>query len=142
MLAALFARERTGSGQRVEVALHDGLLPSSPTTRRTGGPGDPADAAGERPSIDRPYQTFQAADAWINVGVGNERQWRALCAVVEKPEWLEDPRFADNAARVEHREELVPLLEEMFVARPAAEWLERSAPPGSRAGAYARWPRR
>ena len=125
ILAALLARERSGRGQRVEVALHDGLLSLLTYHAQNwwaGGP-RPARLGNAHPSI-VPYQTFQAADAWINVGVGNERQWRSLCAVVGKPEWLDDPRFASNAARVEHRAELVPLLEALFVARAAADWLD------------------
>ncbi len=124
ILAALLARERTGLGQRVEVALHDGLLSLLTYHAQNwwaGGP-RPTRLGNAHPSI-VPYQTFQAADAWINVGVGNERQWRALCGVLGRPEWVEDPRFETNAARVQHREELVPLLEAIFAGRPAAEWL-------------------
>ena len=125
ILAALLARERTGRGQRVEVALHDGLLSLLTYHAQnwwSGGP-RPSRLGNAHPSI-VPYQTFQAADAWINVGVGNERQWRSLCGVVGRPEWLDDPRFESNAARVQHREELVPLLKELFAGRSAAEWLE------------------
>ena len=125
ILAALLARERTGRGQRVEVALHDGLLSLLTYHAQnwwSGGP-RPTRLGNAHPSI-VPYQTFQAADAWINVGVGNERQWRALCGVVGHPEWVQDPRFETNAARVQHREELVPLLKELFAGRPAAKWLD------------------
>ena len=135
ILAALLARERTGLGQRVEVALHDGLLSLLTYHAQnwwSGGP-RPTRLGNAHPSI-VPYQTFQAADAWINVGVGNERQWRALCGVVGHPEWVEDPRFETNAARVEHREELVPLLKELFSGRPAAEWLDELAEAGIPSG--------
>lgn len=57
-------------------------------------------------------------------GVGNERQWQALCDLMGRPEWVDDPRFATNGARVTHRDELVPLLEELFAGRPVADWLE------------------
>ena len=135
ILAALLARERTGSGQRVEVALHDGLLSLLTYHAQnwwSGGP-RPSRLGNAHPSI-VPYQTFQAADAWINVGVGNERQWRSLCGVVGRPEWLDDPRFESNAARVQHREELVPLLKELFAGRSAAEWLEELAGAGIPSG--------
>jgi formyl-CoA transferase/CoA:oxalate CoA-transferase len=135
ILAALFARERTGRGQRVEVALHDGLLSLLTYHAQNwwaGGP-PPARLGNAHPSI-VPYQTFRAADAWINVGVGNERQWRALCGVVGKPEWVEDPRFESNGARVEHRRELVPLLEQLFASRPAADWLDALAAAGIPSG--------
>ena len=135
ILAALLARERTGEGQRVEVALHDGLLSLLTYHAQnwwSGGP-EPTRLGNAHPSI-VPYQTFRAADAWINVGVGNERQWRALCAAVERPEWLADPRFASNAARVEHRHELVTHLEELIAKRPASEWLEALAAAGIPSG--------
>ncbi|HET7693790.1 MAG TPA: CoA transferase [Gemmatimonadota bacterium] len=135
ILAALLARERSGKGQRVEVALHDGLLSLLTYHAQNwwaGGP-PPTRLGNAHPSI-VPYQTFQAADAWINVGVGNERQWRALCGVVERPEWLQDPRFETNAARVQHRTQLVPLLEEIFSARPAKVWLDAMAGAGIPSG--------
>jgi crotonobetainyl-CoA:carnitine CoA-transferase CaiB-like acyl-CoA transferase len=125
ILAALLARERTGRGQRVEVALHDGLLSLLTYHAQnlwSGGP-VPERLGNAHPSI-VPYQTFRAADAWINVGVGNERQWRSLCELIERPEWVDDPRFATNGARVSHRDALVPLLEAVFARRSAAEWLE------------------
>jgi formyl-CoA transferase/CoA:oxalate CoA-transferase len=125
ILAALFARERSGEGQRVEVALHDGLLSLLTYHAQNwwSGGAPPMRLGNAHPSI-VPYQTFRAADAWINVGVGNERQWRALCDLVGKPEWVDDPRFATNGARVTHRDELVPLLEALFAARSATEWLD------------------
>ena len=135
ILAALLARGRTGVGQRVEVALHDGLLSLLTYHAQnwwSGGP-TPTRLGNAHPSI-VPYQTFQAADAWINVGVGNERQWGALCEVVRRTEWLSDPRFASNAARVEHRSELVPLLEAIFAERPAADWLDAFSAAGIPSG--------
>ena len=125
ILAALFARERTGEGQRVEVALHDGLLSLLTYHAQNwwaGGP-RPARLGNAHPSI-VPYQTFRTADAWINVGVGNDRQWRALCEIAGRSEWIKDPRYATNGARVTHRDELVPLLEALFASRPAADWLD------------------
>ncbi|HET9332474.1 MAG TPA: CoA transferase [Gemmatimonadota bacterium] len=125
ILAALLARQRTGVGQCVEVALHDGLLSLLTYHAQNWWAGGerPARLGNAHPSI-VPYQTFRAADGWINVGVGNERQWGALCELVGKPEWRADPRYATNGARVTRRSELVPLLEAIFAARPAAEWLD------------------
>jgi crotonobetainyl-CoA:carnitine CoA-transferase CaiB-like acyl-CoA transferase len=141
ILAALLARERTGRGQRVEVALHDGLLSLLTYHAQSwwsGGP-PPARLGNAHPSI-VPYQTFQAADAWINVGVGNERQWRSFCAVIGRPDWVDDPRFETNAARVQNREELVPLLKELFATRLASEWLDALADAGIPSGRIRRVP--
>lgn len=125
ILAALLARERSGVGQRVEVALHDGLLSLLTYHAQSWWAGGerPTRLGNAHPSI-VPYQTFRAADGWINVGVGNERQWGALCELVGKPEWRADPRYATNGARVTRRAELVPQLEAIFAARPAREWLD------------------
>jgi crotonobetainyl-CoA:carnitine CoA-transferase CaiB-like acyl-CoA transferase len=135
ILAALFARERRGEGQRVEVALHDGLLSLLTYHAQNwwaGGP-EPVRLGNAHPSI-VPYQTFRAADAWINVGVGNERQWRGLCELAGRPEWIDDPRYATNAARLGHRDELVGELEALFGSRPAAEWLDALAAAGIPSG--------
>jgi crotonobetainyl-CoA:carnitine CoA-transferase CaiB-like acyl-CoA transferase len=125
ILAALLARERSGLGQRIEVALHDGLLSLLTYHAQNWWAGGerPTRLGNAHPSI-VPYQTFRASDGWINVGVGNERQWGALCELVGKPEWRADPRYATNGARVTRRSELVPLLEAIFAARPAEEWLQ------------------
>ena len=125
ILAALLARERSGAGQRVEVALHDGLLSLLTYHAQNWWVGGerPARLGNAHPSI-VPYQTFRASDGWINVGVGNERQWSTLCELLGKPEWRADPRYATNGDRVVHRDELVPLLEAAFAARSSMEWLE------------------
>ncbi|MGH7549404.1 MAG: CaiB/BaiF CoA transferase family protein [Gemmatimonadota bacterium] len=125
ILAALLVRERTGEGQRVEVALHDGLL-SLLTFHAQGwwaGGKEPTRIGNAHPSI-VPYQTFATADGWMNVGVGNERQWRHFCEAVERAGWIEDPRFRTNADRLVHREELVPLIEAILGGRSTVEWTE------------------
>jgi crotonobetainyl-CoA:carnitine CoA-transferase CaiB-like acyl-CoA transferase len=125
ILAALFERSRTGEGQKVEVALHDGLL-SLLIYHAQGwlaGGARPVRLGNAHPSI-VPYQTFPTADGWINVGVGNERQWTAFCRVIGREEWTADPRYRTNSDRVVHRGELVPALEKIFAERPATEWIE------------------
>ena len=135
ILAALLARERTGKGQRVEVALHDGLLSLLTYQAQNWWSGGerPRRLGNAHPSI-VPYQTFRAADAWINVGAANDRQWRALCEALEHTEWIDDPRFATNGDRLVHRDTLIALLQEIFAGRPAAEWLERLGQAGIPAG--------
>lgn len=125
ILAALLVRERTGQGQRVEVALHDGLLSLLTYHGQNwwAGGAIPTRLGNAHPSI-VPYQTFRASDGWINVGVGNDRQWDALCRVVERREWRDDWRYRTNGDRVMHRGELVPALETIFATKPAGEWIE------------------
>jgi crotonobetainyl-CoA:carnitine CoA-transferase CaiB-like acyl-CoA transferase len=125
ILLALYRREKTGEGERVDVALADGLLALLTYQGQmtlTGG-GRPRRLGNAHPSI-VPYQAFQARDLWINVGVGNEDIWRRFCKAIARPELQDDPRFRTNKDRVVHRSTLVPMLEQVFTARTAAEWLK------------------
>ena len=72
-----------------------------------------------------PYQPFDAADQPIIIAIGNERQFERLAAICGHPEWADDPRFADNAARVANRARLIALIADVIATRPAAEWLEQ-----------------
>jgi crotonobetainyl-CoA:carnitine CoA-transferase CaiB-like acyl-CoA transferase len=69
-----------------------------------------------------PYQAFAASDGYMMVAAGNDNLFRRLCAAVDRPSLAEDPRFRTNGDRVVHRAELVPILSEIFAARPRAEW--------------------
>ncbi len=135
LLAALRHAERTGEGQHVDIALLDtqiaalvnvasGALISGQTPKRYGN---------AHPSI-VPYQSFNAADQPFALAVGNDRQFAALCRVIDHPEWAADPRFATNPARVQHRAQLVDLLETAFSRRRAAEWVEQLLNAGIPAG--------
>lgn len=125
ILAALLVRERTGEGQRVEIALHDGLLSLLTFQAQNWWAGGkaPTRIGNAHPSI-VPYQTFPTADGWMNVGVGNEGQWKRFCEAVGRPAWLDEPRYRTNADRLVHREELVPQIEAILRGRPTAEWIE------------------
>ena len=125
--AALFARERTGEGARLEVSLFGAALASLINVAQGAlVTGNEARRYGNaHPSI-VPYQVFHAADRTFAIGSGTERHYRLLCEkVIERPELATDERFATNAARVTHREILVPMLEAIFLSKPADEWLAR-----------------
>jgi formyl-CoA transferase len=94
---------------------------------------DPPRQGNTHPNI-VPYQPFDAADQPIIIAVGNDRQFARLAEMVDEPEWVIDPRFASNGARVAHRSELVPLIAARIATRPAAEWLERLEAAGIPAG--------
>lgn len=81
-----------------------------------------------------PYQLFDAADRPLVVAVGSDPQWLACARALELPALADDPRFATNAGRVRHREELVAALGQRLVQRPAAEWLARLDAAGVPAG--------
>jgi crotonobetainyl-CoA:carnitine CoA-transferase CaiB-like acyl-CoA transferase len=123
ILAALFLRERTGQGQKIEISLFDSqlqLLANAASGALFTG-GDAPRLGNQHPNI-VPYQVFAASDARFVLAVASQTLWRHLCEALATPEWLADPRFADNAARVRNRDQLVPLLEQRFATRPFAHW--------------------
>lgn len=126
VLAALLERERTGRGRRVEVALHDAAL-SLLTYHAQGwwaGGEAPRRMGNAHPSI-VPYQSFEAADGWLNVAAGNDGQWAGLCRAVGREGWIDDPRWRSNAGRVERRDDLVARLARIFRDRSVSDWVER-----------------
>jgi crotonobetainyl-CoA:carnitine CoA-transferase CaiB-like acyl-CoA transferase len=135
ILAALHARSATGSGQRVEVSLMDSALASllNQASAHLLAGAVPGRLGNLHPSI-APYETFRAADGEFAVAVGNDAIFARLCAAVGRPELATDERFADNAARLERREELGAILEQGFAAAPSAEWVQRLSEAGVPAG--------
>jgi CoA:oxalate CoA-transferase len=71
-----------------------------------------------------PWQAFQTSDGYVVVAARDEKFWQNLCDAIGRPELKDDPRTANNTARVENREWLVSLLGEAFLTRSNAEWLE------------------
>lgn len=132
---ALLARQRTRRGQKVEVAMLDVM--ASLLTYQAGmylnAGRTPARRGNEHPSI-VPYEVFKAADGYLALGVANNSLWERCCAALERPDLAKDPRYATEAARVEHRATLVPLLNEVLGARPAEEWMKRLEAVGVPAG--------
>jgi crotonobetainyl-CoA:carnitine CoA-transferase CaiB-like acyl-CoA transferase len=135
VLAALHARSRTGEGQRVHVSLMDSAL----AALLNQGSGFlnagvvPGRLGNRHPSI-TPYETFRAADGDFAVACGNDALFRRLCAAIGRPELAEDARYADNRARLEHRDALTADLEAAFAGADAAEWVARLGEAGVPAG--------
>jgi len=127
ILSALLARERTGVGQFIDVALLDGqvawltiLAGSYFATGQC-----PPKLGNAHPNI-VPYQPFKARDKYIIVAVGTERLWERFCQALEISDTVgKDARFATNSDRLAHRAELVAMLEQIVATRDAAFWLER-----------------
>jgi crotonobetainyl-CoA:carnitine CoA-transferase CaiB-like acyl-CoA transferase len=123
ILAAVRHRDRTGEGQRVEVDLLSSLLAGlvNQASAYTGAGVVAGRMGNAHPSI-APYALFQASDGELAIAVGNDKQFAALCRALGVPDLAEDPRFATNPARVEHRDALRDALERALAAQPAAEW--------------------
>jgi len=124
ILAALFARERTGVGQKLETSLLEAevaCLINAGSNYLVGGvvPGRWGNA---HPSI-VPYQSFKSRDSYLVIGVGSEGIWRRFCQAIGMPGLADDPRFARNPQRVEHRGELIDILTEIFLQRDTAAWV-------------------
>ena len=125
ILAALYARERTGIGQHIDISLLESQvawLANVGSAFLVSGE-EPQRYGNAHPTI-VPYQTFAAADGTFALGVGNDQQWQQVCTILERPELAHDPRFATNPARVEYRTELVELLQAVFQTRSAAYWIQ------------------
>ena len=124
VLAALRERDLTGRGRHVSVALYDASVAAmvNQAANHLIGGVVPGPMGTEHPNI-VPYQLFHASDRPFILAAGNDRLFTRTCEVMGHPEWGADPRFATNEARVEHRDELIPLLAEAFTQREAASWL-------------------
>lgn len=124
ILAALRHAERSGQGQHIDLALLDtqvAWLANQASNWLVGGV-VPDRQGTAHPNI-VPYQVMPAADGYFMLAVGNDAQFARLCGMIGEPQLAADPRYATNAARVAHRAELVPLLQQRLRTRPAAHWL-------------------
>ncbi|MGH2411453.1 MAG: CaiB/BaiF CoA transferase family protein, partial [Chloroflexota bacterium] len=124
IVAALYARERTGTGQRVEASLIESLVSLlSYQAQKYLTLSEVAGQDGNDHPLMFPQGTFATQDTPITLASGNDGMWRRLCAVIGLPALADDNRFTDNARRMRNRTELRRLMEERLVQRPAAEWL-------------------
>lgn len=135
ILAALTARQRTGRGEHVQVdllsSLLAGLTNQAASFLATGVA--PSRMGNRHPSI-APYETLHCADGILAIACGNDSQFARLANALGHPELAEDQRFADNPARVAHREQLVAALEDALHNASAREWERRLAAAGVPAG--------
>lgn len=124
--AALYAREKTRRGERIEVSLFGATVASLVNVAQnalvTGR--EPIRWGNAHASI-VPYQLFHGSDRPFAIGAGTDRHFQSLCDAIGRADLARDPRFATNTARVEHRDELVPLLDAAFRTRRARDWVER-----------------
>jgi len=126
ILAALYDRQRTGKGRRVELSMFDAmlnLLSYIGTIWLTKGELPKPPGSAHEYSV--PWQAFGASDGYIVVATRQEVFWRKLCDALEAPVLAADPRFATNPDRVANRAALVPELERIFRTRKVSEWLGR-----------------
>jgi len=124
IMAALIARDRGLGGQHIDMALLDvqaAMLANQASNYFVSGE-TPARNGNAHPNI-VPYQDFPAADGRIAVAVGNDRQFAAFARALGQAEWVEDPRFASNAARVENREVLIAAITLLMSGQTCSHWM-------------------
>lgn len=136
ILLALYSRERSGIGSRLDISMFDSTVQSltfqaAAHLIANRNPG----RLGNRHASIVPYETFQAKDGYLNLAVANDGQFKKLCQLLGAPALAEDPRFAQNRSRVENREELVEKLGAVFRTRPVEEWVQTLQAAGIPAGA-------
>ena len=124
MTAALLARERTGTGQHVRLAMLDAVVSflwpegmAYHTFVRNG------------EAVSRPPDTrdliFETADGYITAGAMSDKEWAGMVRALDKPEWLEDERFRTPAGRMKHADARLDMTAEVMKTRTSAEWLAR-----------------
>lgn len=124
ILAALAARERSGEGQHIDMALLDvqvACLANQAMNYLATGE-NPSRMGNAHPNI-VPYQDFPTSDGHMILAIGNDEQFQRFCLAAGEPDMAQDARFASNQQRVQHRVELVALLDPITRARSTADWV-------------------
>jgi crotonobetainyl-CoA:carnitine CoA-transferase CaiB-like acyl-CoA transferase len=126
VVTALLHRERTGEGQRVDVALLDlALLANAARLIMYLANGEEIGRHGSAHPFMVPFQALEAKDGWIYVAVWAEKLWAPFCAAIDRTELVDDPRFAERKTRFAHREDLRAIIVPLFRERTIAEWMTR-----------------
>jgi crotonobetainyl-CoA:carnitine CoA-transferase CaiB-like acyl-CoA transferase len=127
LLAACVERQRTGVGRLVSSSLLEFALTSLGTVAAgVLASGEPPGLLGTHSPMFAPYGGFRTADGWmVLAGAGSEDMWRRACRVLGLDDLVTDRRFADNAGRVAHRDELTEAFESVLTSQPTRYWLAR-----------------
>ena len=136
ILAALFARERLGVGQRIESALFDQavtMVGFHAMNYLASGAEPPRFGNVSRDTV--PTATFETADRPIFIACANDRTWQRLCGVLERPDLAAHPDYASTPDRIRNREALLAIVSSVLLTRGRADWLPRMRSAGVPAGA-------
>ena len=136
ILAALYAAKVDGRGQRVHVSMYEAvaaLLTFNASIYFA--TGNSPRRRGNEHATTAPYETFEASDGWINIGVANDDLWRRFCAAAGMEGLTDDSRFARAPDRVRNRDALVPLVRAVIKHRSRDDWLKRLDDSGVPCGA-------
>ncbi|GIH19262.1 CaiB/BaiF CoA transferase family protein [Rugosimonospora africana] len=124
ILAACIHRDRTGRGQYVETSLYEAVLAMGVwESTEYWATGRVPQRLGSANRMSAPYQVLATRDGYLTIGANNERLWQRLCEGLGRPELLDDPRFVNNADRMDRRAELAATLEATLRTRDTDEWV-------------------
>ena len=135
-IAAAYAHKlKTGQGQKVDTSLFEAAITHTYWQSAIAfATGDSPQAMGSAHPLNAPYQAFQTADGWINIGAANQANWERMLTLIEAAELNDDPRFSSNAMRIENRVVLAETLSLVFLKHSTAHWLEAFEKAGVPAG--------
>jgi crotonobetainyl-CoA:carnitine CoA-transferase CaiB-like acyl-CoA transferase len=123
--SALYEREKTNRGRRIDISLLDSLVSMLTYVAEyyfVGGEISKPIGSGHMSVV--PYRAYKVKDGYIVIAIFVEKFWHKLCKVIGVPELADDPRFNSAAKRLEHRAEVDKLLETRFITRTQSEWLK------------------
>ncbi len=126
VLACLRAREQSGHGYAIDLALLDCAVAAQCNVAQaylTSGQVPPRQGNAHLQIV--PYQLFATADGWLVLAVGNDGQWQRFCRATGRDDLAADSRFTTNPLRLQNRDQLVPQIEELMKTRKTQEWQEK-----------------
>ena len=125
ILSAIIGREKTGKGQYIDASLLEAALGLSIwETAELWGTGKPPQPIGSANRMSAPYQAVEASDGWFVIGAANQGLWLKMIDVMGRAELQDDPRWSDNASRVQNRQELIDAMAPTFKTRTKQEWID------------------
>lgn len=125
ILAALWYREKSGIGQKIDISMVDGLvyILENAIVRYTVTGEVPKPLGTMHPTI-TPFQGYKTKDEWIIVPLGNDQLWTKFCEMIGRIDLLDNPKFKTNKLRTENRDELNEILNRIFESKSLKEWEE------------------
>jgi crotonobetainyl-CoA:carnitine CoA-transferase CaiB-like acyl-CoA transferase len=135
-IAAAYAHKlKTGQGQKVDTSLFEAAITHTYWQSAIAfATGESPQAMGSAHPLNAPYQAFQTADGWINIGAANQANWERMLTLIEAEALNDDTRFSSNAMRIENRVVLAETLSLVFLKHSTAHWLEAFEKAGVPAG--------
>ena len=137
VLGALHERQKSGQGQYIDISMLDCQVSIQENAFvRYLNTGELPHALGTRHPVFTPFQLFETRDSWVALALrgGLNDQWPLFCALIDRLDIIDDPRFRDGWSRTQHYNDLAPILNEALKAHTTDEWLEQFVAAGIACG--------